>query len=841
MKRHALTRPVVWKEERRRYLLAFLLGFGSLMLSLIPIIIMDGGYFIYYGDYNSQQIPFYNLANDAVRSGSFGWNWYTDLGVNFIGSYSFYLLGSPFFWISTLLPRAWVTFSMPILLSMKHGLAALTAYAYIRRFVRNPNAALIGGMLYAFSGFQLFNIFFNHFQDVTAFFPLMLIAMEELVNNNRRGIFALSVALMAFINYFFFTGQVVFLVLYFALRCGADDFHASLKKFFIILLEAVIGVMIACVLLLPSALVVIANTRVSEHLYGIDLIAYSDETRIWRILLGFFMIPDVPARPNLFSSNYGKWASIGGYLPMFSMAGVIAFLKQKEKHWAKRLTIVCAVCACIPVLNSAFYALNGSYYARWYYMPILILAMMTAYALDNRAVRWKSGLIFSGAMMIVFGIISLLPTETDEGEIEWFSFAEYPGHFYLVLGVCVAGLLITAYLIRQRNRHKKFLRITLVMTTAFSIICTLVVVCFGAFEASRAETYVDRAIDPEGDISISVAEDDFFRVDISADYDNYPMLWGLPSMRCFHSVVSVSIMEFYESIGITRDVASRADTSYYALRGLFSVQYYFKSADGTSVTDSESVPALDMPGFEYEKTENGFYVYRNTAYVPMGFTFDRYISEAQWEATAESERSNVLMRALLLTDEQAETYGDLFTQITSNEISMDEEDYLEACAERAASACDSFIYDSSGFTATITTESENLVFFSVPYEDGWSATVNGKEVEIEQVDIGFMAVPVEAGDNVIVFSYETPGLKAGCVLTVSGILLLIVYLLICHRICKRIPRTQQISTIDYTLSAECDGTEQPLLETENKYQTTESAAPEPTITPKPEPERKSKT
>ncbi|MFR0950306.1 MAG: YfhO family protein [Ruminococcus callidus] len=230
MKSVTLRRPAL-REELRRYLLAFLLGFGSLLVVILPIIIADGGYYIYYGDYNSQQIPFYNLANDAVRSGSFGWNWYTDLGVNFIGSYAFYLLGSPFFWLTTLLPRSWVTFAMPVLLCMKHGIASLTAYAYIRRFVRSPHAAMIGGLLYAFSGFQLFNIFFNHFQDVTAFFPLLLIAMEELVNQNRRGVFALSVALLAAINYFFFTGQVVFLVLYFIVRCFSKDFHASLKSF----------------------------------------------------------------------------------------------------------------------------------------------------------------------------------------------------------------------------------------------------------------------------------------------------------------------------------------------------------------------------------------------------------------------------------------------------------------------------------------------------------------------------------------------------------------------------------------------------------------------------------
>ena len=92
--------------SKEKYLAAFLLGFGCMMLTLIPFMIAEKGYFIYYGDYNAQQIPFYNLANDAVRSHQTGWNWFTDLGSDFMSSYSFYLYGSPFFRLSTLLPRA---------------------------------------------------------------------------------------------------------------------------------------------------------------------------------------------------------------------------------------------------------------------------------------------------------------------------------------------------------------------------------------------------------------------------------------------------------------------------------------------------------------------------------------------------------------------------------------------------------------------------------------------------------------------------------------------------------------------------------------------------------------
>ena len=144
---------------------------------MLPFMALEDGYFIYYGDYNAQQIPFYNLANDAVRNGQFGWNWFTDLGSDLTTSYSFYLISSPFFWLSTILPRSLVSYSLPVLLALKHGFASLTAYIFIRRFVRSKEAALTGALLYSFSGFQIFNIFFNHFQDVTAFFPLMLILL----------------------------------------------------------------------------------------------------------------------------------------------------------------------------------------------------------------------------------------------------------------------------------------------------------------------------------------------------------------------------------------------------------------------------------------------------------------------------------------------------------------------------------------------------------------------------------------------------------------------------------------------------------------------------------------
>ena len=792
IKNNAIPLKNCWKSN---YLLSFLLGFCSLMVVLIPIMIFEKGYFLYYGDYNSQQIPFYSLANDAVRSGSFGWNWYTDLGSNFIGSYSFYLLGSPFFWLTTILPKNAIIYAMPFIISIKHGVASLTAYAYIQRFVKNKKAAVIGGLLYSFSGFQLFNIFFNHFHDVTAFFPLMLIAMEEAINNNRKGVFALSVALMSAINYFFFTGQAVFLVLYFVVRCCSNDFKATPKKFICLALEAVIGVMLSCFILLPSALAILENNRVSSHLYGNDLIAYSDQTRIWRIIQSFFMISDVPARPNLFSSNNAKWSSIGGYLPLFSMVGVLTFMKQKEKHWAKRLVLICIICAFIPILNSAFYAFNGSYYARWYYMPILIMAMMTAYVLDNHKMNAKYGISICGIFLTAFFIISALPVKKND-KVIWGRFPKYPEHFYITFIICVVSLIITALLFNMRSKGKNILKHACVLTVAASIACTMSTIYFGAYTPQRAIEYIDKAIDKENDIEISVSPDNFFRVDISKDRDNYPMLWQLPCMRTFHSIVPASIMDFYSSIGITRDVASRVDTSYYTLRGLFSVEYYFQEIDKEDIV-SDEMPVCDLKGFSYYDKQNGFNVFKNDYAIPIGFTFDNYISESDWNNYTEENRSKILIDAIVLNDEQIEKYGNLLSPFEKNNDVFTEEYYLKACTKRASSACHTFNYDSKGFTAQISSQKDNLVFFSVPWDSGWSAKVNGENVDIEKVDTGFMAVPVSEGENTITFTYQTPGLKTGFMISIAGLTGFIIYMFVCYKFFNKKSEKVDVYCIDY--------------------------------------------
>lgn len=806
MKTHELRYTQYTKEK---YLTAFLLGFFTLLLSLLPVMICERGYFIYYGDFNAQQIPFYSLSNDAVRSGQLGWNWFTDLGSDWLTSYSFYLAASPFFWLTTILPRAAVAYSIPFLLALKHGLASLTAYAYIRRFVRGKEAALVGAMLYAFSGFQVFNLFFNHFQDVTALFPLMLIALEENINNRRRGWFAVIVAVMAALNYYFFAGEVVFLIMYFFMRLPCKDFRASWSRFFGLLFEAFIGTCIACIVLLPSALAILGNYRVSEHLYGIDWVLFREPSRVIRVIQTFFMPSDAPARPNLFKSEQAKWSSVGGYFPLFGMLGVITFLRAHRKHWAVRVSVFCAVCAFVPILNSMFYTFNASYYARWFFMPILVLAMMTALALDDERADFAPAIKLSALALACFGAISLIPEKSGD-KLSFFTLPYDFAYFCVQLAIAVIFLVYAAYLLRRRRRGQTFGWLSVVSTALASIMCILAVVVYGAVTPKGAREYIDTAINGKENVYESVSEDNFFRADISENCDNYPMLWGLPSMRCFQSVVSTSIMEFYDSIGVQRDVASRADISHYTLRGLFSVKYFYREVqEGCSYEDmqagvspqpssSESrdkkfeleASKVDITrylvGFEYVGTKGGFEVYENKLYVPMGFTYDSYVPESEAEDMSDAAREKLLMKALVLSDEQIDRYGGIIEKLpTEQAVKLNKSDYERFCREKQRSCADSFTCDSHGFTSEITLGEPRLVFFSVPYSEGWTAEVNGEPADVEKVSYGFMAVKADAGTNDIVFRYRTPGLRTGAFISLGSVLILAAYLMIMRPLDRR--------------------------------------------------------
>ena len=77
-----------------------------------------------------------------------------------------------------------------------------------------------------------------------------------------------------------------------------------------------------------------------------------------------------------------------------------------------------------------------------------------------------------------------------------------------------------------------------------------------------------------------------------------------------------------------------------------------------------------------------------------------------------------------------------------------------------------------------------MAFFSVTYDTGWSATVNGQDVPVLNSN-GMMAVPISAGENRIVFTYKVPWATAGLFVSLTAAAGWFVYVFLVHRIRKK--------------------------------------------------------
>ena len=766
------------------YLKVFLIALGAAALVFLPYVIMDYGYFLYYGDFNVQQIPFYQMCHDSILKGDVFWSWTTDLGANFIGSYSFYNLGSPFFWLTLPFPSEAVPYLMAPLLVLKFACAATTGYAFIKRFVKTQNYAVMAGLLYAFSGFSVYNVFFNHFHEPIVFFPLLLIGLEEYMTNNRRGVFAAAVFVNCFVNYFFFVGMVTFTIIYWFMRAMGDDWQLSLKKFLWLVFEAVLGVLMSAVLLLPSVLAIMGNPRTNSSLSGFSALFYGWEQRYGAILSSFFFPPDVPARPNFFPDANVKWASVAAWLPVFGMTGVIAFCQFKRGHWLKRVLYTSFIMAAVPIFNSAFFLFNSSYYARWFYMLTLMMALATVLALEDETVDFMSGFkVSAGITFAIAVLIGFLPNKPEEGEETTYGLMKDPVKFWVYVAIAAVCLVIVYLLLKYAKRNtRQFQAWSMTAVVCVSVLYSIYLLAQGKVHISETHNYIIPYCLNGGE-DLDLPDDENYRVDTmngeKVGMDNQAMFWQIPTIQAFHSIVPASIMEFYPTIGVNRDVGSRPEKEHYPVRSFLSARYQLNRQE---ITDPE-----ELSRYTYIGQMNGQYVYENKNYIPIGFTYDSYITREQYDALSEDLRERVLLKAIVLEDEwQEKRYSGILRKITNAQVLDYSDDAFEQdCKDRAAVTCDTFDRYNTGFTATIDLPKENLVFFSVPFDDGWTAEVNGVPVAIEKTNVGFMAVRCSAGENTIVFRYMTPGLIPGAIISAAALLMFILYVVLMRRYDKR--------------------------------------------------------
>lgn len=694
----------------------------------LPITILEKGLFFIGSDFNLQQMIFGEVMNYSLKEGSYLWTWFNDLGSDFIGTFSFYNLFSPFNVFTYLFPARWYPYLCSFLTIVKFGVGGLTSYLFLKRYVKNKKLVLLGSLLYSFSGFQFTNMLF-HYYDSVVLFPLLLYALDNLIYDNRKGYFALTVSLLAFTNWFMFIGEVVFVVIYYIVKVICKSYVFDLKKFFNILLEGVLGTLLASVVLVPSLFFTISNPRISNSFTLSSSLKYSSLINYIEIFRAFFFPSEVMTpRAYLDTANY---ASVDLYLPFVGSVLAISYSISKKKSWISILMFTCIFFMLVPILNSSFFLFTTSYYARWFYMPTLVLALLSIKCIEEN-ISIKSGTIISFLSLGVM-ILSYFVLKYRYPEVEYIHDIKY---LIMMISFMIINLVILILIYKSKNRLKYLFIFTILFVGIWSNYSIYKYRCNSLEYNKRYYNYIHSYKE--------IKFDDLVRTNsFTGCFSNQGIIFKNGNLLSFNTNMEGSAFEFYNSVDYQRLVSTSilVDSP---LNQFLSVKYFI------SCTDEEK------DDYKLYKDTKNYKIYLNDNYKEMGFVFNKYISNKEFLEKSTEEKYNIINSMIILDDEQITKYKDYYNEdvkVNSNK----------------------FKFINNGFISDIDVSKDTLVLYSVPYDKGWKAFNNGREVEIENVDNGMMAIKINKGMNNVKFTYYPRGLKLGLWLSIVSYIGLLIY------------------------------------------------------------------
>lgn len=731
-----------WYKDHNFYKIVgicFLIALLGFSLNLIR----NGGLLTINTDYELQQTPINMAMGNAIKSGNTGFQWNIDLGTSLNTAYSYYNLYSPFFWVTIPFASFVIPYLLGFLYVVKFALMGGFAYLYIRRFTAEERSAMVGALLYAFSGFGLACLCFQ-FHDILVFFPLLLISLEQLVVEKKRGRFAVMVLLSAILNYYFFVSEVVFLVLYFCCRfVSIKHYKETLANLLNVFLEGLCGVLLSGIIFIPSIISVLANPRTGFVVN--DLIF--DNTRYEMIVQGLIMpaaaknnLPFVEAR-NFYYEN--------AWLPFAGGVFALAYMWKHKKAWQTKLLLICFIMMLSPILTALFVGRTIAY-QRWLFMPILIAALASSLVIEKHKEYRIMQFAAIAVVMVVAYVIYL----------NFYDRVLNPNLYVLAAIAAASALLIFVFYLLPHFRRNVAIATVLVSIITLSL-CT--------YWYNNNE-WIDHLPALREAMSEVYQPDDNYRYlptgenDGGVVYNNYvSFLAGIQPSGTYISTTSPGVFELYKAFDQDRDVGD--DIFSEDLKDMYrwvGTRYRLIDKERADLVEQyQDEPVV----YEGER----FIVYDEPA-CPISYTYDTYILEDDFYKLDAKTRQIVAMYALVSKDKL-----EGLTRV-SDYNGASAEDMIELAESRKLTIEDKTSYS---FRLTGDFTAGQYAFLSVPTGAGWHAYVNGEEIKTES-NLGLIRIRIPEGATEIDFKFKTFGLDFGKFATASGVILFAFYLVVTH-------------------------------------------------------------
>lgn len=736
------------------------------IVAFSPIWLRNNGQYMDYGDYFLQYVPFIKELKRMVAAGSLSWSWNSFLGDSFIGAYSYYTVFNPFAWFVALFPDKYILYATMLATVLKLSVSMVAAVLYLKHFCRSDIYAVIGALLYTFSGFTLVNTNFYFFLDVIAVFPFLMHGLELLITEGKRSVYVVSLALNAAINYYFFVSTVIIVIVYAVFRMELYKV-SSWKVWGLSVLRiavcSIIGVGMAGLALIPSLYAILGSGKATETIGTQLLFMYWPQNILER--LRTLVAPIESGRYHAFFDS-SAWSSTGIFIPLFGISLVAQWCVRK-KDWLKKICIFFTVCYFVPFLNAAFNLFSSTDYTRWLYGLALLFSLTTVRTLEEVAESKQNfnkklllGISIFTAMLLIVPTVIYFMYRAGIVCVNIFASVCTTEYFMgysvlvIIIVLCAANYAALWRVVTFKSfKVKSTLYLVILACTLNFFVYNEINYDLHATDYSNSYYYQKSLVEGTDNMECNFK----YRIDHPGQIANYGLFKGIPSVNYYNSLQNSNSSRFSAEVGIgdnlkdTILLTPAAGGEY--TDALLSVKYYYDYDGNSTIPD----------GFRYLRTENGTDIYENENYIPMGFAYDTYCLEEQLVDLAPDERTKIMLQSLVInrSDEDA-----VKTYLECNNNIDDKKEITELVLMHKETACSSFEGTAEGFTAEINLDTDNIVFFSIPNDTGWEITVNGEPANIIDANYGLLGICCNAGCNKISATYHTQGLTTGIICSV---------------------------------------------------------------------------
>lgn len=765
-------------------------------------------------DMYHQYAPFFSeFRYKLIHGGSLLYSWDVGMGVNFAALYAYYL-ASPLNWLIVLCPKENIIEFMTYMIVFKTGLSGLSFSWYLRRHYKTRDFGIaFFGVFYALSGYMAAYSWNIMWLDCILLFPLIMLGLERLVREKKCFLYCITLGLSILSNYYISIMICIFMVFYFLALLVLEGKKPWKEIFIYIGHFAVFSLLaggLAAGVLLPE-------------IYALRMTA-SGDFNFPQTVSSYFSIFDMLARhlPAVEAEiGLDHWPNIYcgvGVLLFFPLYLGCRQIRQKEKIVMCSLLLFFFASFSINVMNFIW---HGFHYPNslpcrqsFIYIFLMLLVCYQTYT-HLHEISWKHVVTAFFASIIFVLLAQKLITDD----------AYHFSVFYVaILFLSIYAGLICLY--QKGISRNVLILLTLGVVSLEAAVNTTVT---SVTTTSRTSYVKDNKA--SSDLADSLVPNDaFYRIEkVTRKTKNDGAWLNFPTVSLFSSTANADLSKFFKKLGC------ESSTNAYSITGstplvdaLLAVKYGLYSEEPPDTGTSTRVSDEDGM-YLYENT----YALPMGFMVPYDLENNWQLELAN-PAEVQNDLSVVLGASPVLSEVPSETSGTSFTftpetdgdyyvsvknkkvekvnavlgETTKSfdnvdrgyllelgylkageEITLRNEDNdqdLTASAYRFLPEGLESVYNilskssmkltkwtDTQLEGTIESERAGLLFFSIPYDKGWTITVDGKVVAPYKIFDTFLSVHMTAGSHEVSLEYMPQGLKTGGMITAGSILVLL--------------------------------------------------------------------